>query len=177
MTMKDTKPETENNEKPENLQARDLMRRSFLRLGSEHTLREALGILLATLKRPGGPRVLSILNTDGSFVGILTTRYLLKALVPDWVRDNKVEPEELKFEHHLLSSMREKLDLKIKDAMNRNISPVSPTDRLPILIDKLRDKHAGCLPVLENERLVGIIYLTDIFNAAAGLALTAKEEG
>ena len=175
--MEDTKSQTVSNKTPENLEAKDLMRRSFLRLGSEHTLREALGILLATLKRPGGPRVLSILNPDGSFAGILTTRYLLKALVPDWVREDEAVPEEIEFEQHLLTTMRDKLDLQIQDAMNRDVSTVSPTDRLPLLIEKLRDKHAGCLPVLENERLVGIIYLTDVFNAAAGLALTSKDEG
>ncbi|HUT23078.1 MAG TPA: CBS domain-containing protein [Sumerlaeia bacterium] len=160
----------------ENIRAKDLMRLSFLRLGAGHTLREALSILLDPQTREDGCRVLIVLNPDAGFAGILTTRYLLRALVPDWVREETDFEDNLAFEKRLLDSMEEKLEMKVAEAMNRDVPTATPGDRLPRLIECMQDKRLDCLPVVEQGRVVGVIHLTDVFNAAARLALAAQTD-
>jgi CBS domain-containing protein len=160
----------------ENIRARDLMRSSFLRLGAGHTLREALSILLDHQAREEGPRVLIVLSPDAGFAGMLTTRYMLRALVPDWVREETDFEDNLAFEKRLLDSMEEKLEMRVTEAMNRDVPTATPEDRLPRLIERMQDKRLDCLPVVEHGRVVGVIYLTDVFNAAARLALAAQTD-
>ena len=159
-----------------NITARDLMKLSFLRLGSEHSLREALGILLDTEAGVGGQRVLIVLGADGSFAGTLTTRSLLHALLPLWVDEQLATTDEVQFERRLLSAMEGKLDLKVGQAMQRDVPTVGFDDRLPHLIEIMQDKRLDCVPVLDGERVVGVVFLTDVFNAAAALALATQTD-
>jgi CBS domain-containing protein len=164
--------------------ARDLMTLTFLRLGSGHTLREALGILLDPQAPESAPRVLIVLNPDGTFAGTLSTRFLLRALVPEWVEREDESPEketpggnpleeEADYGKRLLHSMQERLNLKVGQAMNPDVPTVGPGECLPRLIELIHTKRLDCLPVLDNGRVVGVVYVADIFNAAAQLALQA----
>ncbi|NQU44389.1 CBS domain-containing protein [bacterium] len=160
---------------PDNLIARDLMKLSFLRLGAGHTLHEALGILLDPQAREHGPRVLIVLNPDGSFAGVLTTRYLLKALLPEWVSNENEQADSADFEQRLLAAIQDKLNLRVADAMNRDVPVASPQDRLPHLIDLMQERRLDSIPVLDEGRVIGVIHITDVFNAAARLALSAQD--
>lgn len=179
--------------------ARDLMTLTFLRLGSGHTLREALGILLDPQAPESAPRVLIVLNPDGTFAGTLSTRFLLRALVPEWVEREDVSPEEgapgrgmygkgtsgnkplgttppeeeADYGERLLHSMQERLNIKVGQAMNPHVPTVAPGECLPRLIELIHTKRLDCLPVLDNGRVVGVVYVASIFNAAAQLALQA----
>jgi CBS domain-containing protein len=157
----------------ENIVARDLMKRVFLRLGAGHTLNEALGILLDPQNREKGPRILIVLNPDGGFAGTLTTRYLLKALLPVWVTDEGEAADTAAFEQRLLLAMRDKLGMRVGEAINRNIPVVGPDERLPKIVKIMQERRLDCLPVIENDRVIGVIHITDLFNAAAGLALSS----
>ncbi|MFW5864169.1 MAG: HPP family protein [bacterium] len=152
------------------------MKQSFLRLGAAHTLHEALGILLDPQTRDKGPRILIVLNPDGTFAGTLTTRYLLKALLPVWVTDEGGAADSLEFEQRLLQSMQEKLGTKVSEAINRNIPAVSPEERLPRIMKIMQERRLDCLPVIEKDRVLGVIHITDLFNAAAQLALSSFGE-
>ena len=106
------------------LTARDLMKPAYLRLGAGHSLREALSILLDTQLRRDQPRVLIILNGDGSFGGILTTRYLLRAILPEWIAQGVPEGEA--FESKLMEALSGKLEMPVNMAMNADVPPVLP---------------------------------------------------
>ncbi len=156
--------------------ARDLMKASFLRLGEKHSLREAMGILLDSQAQQEEPRVLTILNPEGKFEGLLSTRYLLQALLPDWVEEDQAGMSEEDFEQKLLEAMQDKLDMIVKDAMLSDVPEVKPDDRLPLLIEIMQDRRLECVPVLDDGRILGIVYLTDVYTAAAQLALASQHE-
>jgi predicted transcriptional regulator len=158
----------------DNICARDLMKTSFLRVGTNHTLREALAILLSPSSRNEGPRIFVILKPDGTFAGTLSLRYLLKALVPDWAFDDVELTDPKAFEEKLLAAMPERLDRTVSEAMKQDQSFATPPDRLPKLIQLMQSRELHCLPVLEKDRVAGILYLNDVFRAAAHLALTAQ---
>ncbi len=52
--------------------------------------------------------------------------------------------------------------LRIKDIMVSEVITVSPETNLCDAVRIMVDKKIGCLPVVENERLVGLITETDI---------------
>jgi CBS domain-containing protein len=160
----------------EQIVARDLLKGSFLRLGAGHTLREALGILLDPQTQREAPRTLIVLNPDGSFAGLLTTRALLRALAPEWIFDDAAGANPSGIETRLLATIPARLDVTVGEAMIRDVPAVRPDDRLPQLIGYLTGRRLECLPVIENDRVLGVIHLTDVFNAAGGLALAAQSD-
>jgi CBS domain-containing protein len=52
--------------------------------------------------------------------------------------------------------------LRIKDIMVKEVTTISPETKLCEAVKLMMDKKIGCLPVVENERLVGLITETDI---------------
>ena len=159
-----------------NVTAQDLMKPTFMRLGAVHTLREAMGILLEPQARHNEPRTLIILNPDGSFAGLLTTRHLLKALLEEWAADHGDAPNDERLEQELPVVLEKRLTLHVTEAMHRDAPVVSPQERLPRLMELMRDKRLDCVPVVEKDHVVGVVYLSDVFNAAAQLALAGQSD-
>jgi predicted transcriptional regulator len=52
--------------------------------------------------------------------------------------------------------------LRIKDIMVAEVVTVSPDTKLCDAVHIMVDKKIGCLPVVENDRLVGLITETDV---------------
>ena len=52
--------------------------------------------------------------------------------------------------------------LRIKDIMVQEVTTISPEAKLCDAVKTMMDKKIGCLPVVENDRLVGLITETDI---------------
>ncbi len=156
----------------DNVTAQDLMRMSFLRLGQGHTLREALGVLRDPLATYHGPHTLLVLDSEGALAGMLTIRYLLKALLGDWVAEQKGLAGGFD-EVAMIHAVEKNLSRPLSDAMIGDIPTASPDDRLLTLMERVADKRLDCIPVVSEEggRVLGVLYLTDIFNAAAQLAL------
>ncbi len=162
----------------ENITARDLMRPTFLRMGAAHTLREAMGVLLDPQARREDPRIIFVLNADGTLAGLLSPKDLLKYLLGEWAKGEGAasKPSEAEEEAHILLSLQDKLNASVSVALNRDVPIVAPSDRLPRLIHAMQSKRLECLPVVEGGRVVGLVLLTDVFNAAAALALGAQGE-
>ncbi|MBN1867073.1 CBS domain-containing protein [Candidatus Sumerlaeota bacterium] len=157
--------------------ARDLVRSVFLRVGTDHTLRETLGVLLDPLARGQRPRVLIVLNTDCSFAGLLTTRDILRTLLPDWIDDTDPREEnEDAFEPRLLDALRSRLDVKVVAAMKTDVSVAAPSDRLPTLLSTMLSQRVDSIPVLDGGRILGVVHLADVFSACARLALASQAD-
>jgi acetoin utilization protein AcuB len=52
--------------------------------------------------------------------------------------------------------------LRIKDIMVKEVTTISPEAKLYDAVKLMIDKKIGCLPVVEDDRLVGLITETDI---------------
>ncbi len=52
--------------------------------------------------------------------------------------------------------------LRIKDIMVKTVTTISPDARLCEAVRLMMDKKIGCLPVVEDDRLVGLITETDV---------------
>jgi CBS domain-containing protein len=52
--------------------------------------------------------------------------------------------------------------MKVKDAMNMDVITCKPGDTLSTVADLFKNKHISGLPVVENDKVVGIVSETDL---------------
>lgn len=55
--------------------------------------------------------------------------------------------------------------IKVKDVMDKEFMTTSPLTRFSEIVKSLREKKIGRFPVVENEKLVGLITETDVIEA------------
>ena len=116
----------------------------------ETTLAEALG-----MTRAHRIRHLPIIE-DERLVGIVTDRDLRLAMPPIWADEH----DELTQALHTR---------RVGELMITRIITVQPDTPVEDAAKLLYSHHIGCLPVLEDERLVGILTETDLLRAFAEL--------
>jgi CBS domain-containing protein len=52
--------------------------------------------------------------------------------------------------------------MQVKEVMTQHVSVVAPDTQIPEIARKMRDEDIGSMPVVENERLVGMVTDRDI---------------
>lgn len=126
---------------------RDYMTQNPVTLDSSHSLLEA-----AVRLRSSGFRHLPIV-VDGALVGMLSDRDVAR-LSPTLLLPHSAE------EHHRV--LRE---TTVGAVMTREPVSISPEAPLKDAVELLRRHRLGCLPVLEDGKLVGIITNRDMLGA------------
>jgi acetoin utilization protein AcuB len=109
-------------------------------------------------------RHLPILEDDAKLVGLVTRRALAQAL-----------PDDLsQFGPFVINYTLAKL--QAHNIMVREVITVDPDTTIEEAARVMADENIGCLPVLEDEKLVGIITESDLFNVMVNL-LGARRAG
>ncbi len=155
--------------------ARDLMKSAFRTIAADRPLREAKDYLIDFGEKQS-PLPLVVVHADGSLAGLLTPSALFRALL----RKVRLENVHTFTDLELLAAMGGQLDMQVSEAMVREVPRAYPEDRLLALMKlsiEHREHRVEFTPVLENEAVIGIVYVTDIFHAAASLSLTHETEG
>jgi len=86
---------------------------------------------------------------NGKFAGLITSRIILK--------------------HYGLSSGDDSKPVFVRDIMLKNPITVSPETKTLDAISVMHKKKLGCLPVVKNEMLLGIVTEHDFMNLSANL--------
>jgi CBS domain-containing membrane protein len=123
------------------LKVRDLMSPDVETLFVDETMDLANTIL--TLARI---RHLPVVERDGRLVGVLTQRDLLRAFA-DLYKRGKSESEQDR--------------VSVTDIMTGDVTTIGPDDPALTAAELIWDNKFGCLPVVENEQVVGIITESD----------------
>lgn len=114
--------------------ARDAMMTNITVLDPEDSLEDVVDVILA-----GAERDFIVANSDGSRpVGILHNQDLIRAM------RNRGQ------------------DVQVKDIMNREFEKVNPADELTNIFRLMQAKNKSFFPVVENDRLIGAIDMTNI---------------
>ncbi|MBH54635.1 MAG: hypothetical protein CMI18_09850 [Opitutaceae bacterium] len=146
-----------------------LMINQFLRISTAHTLREALGLLLYGEERKMNTGAIVVIDTEGEFAGLLTPEALLRGFS---------KPEEgVRNYESFLAGVDEQLLETVETVMEKDFPVLSPDTGLAEIIKRMSQGKHECLPVVENNRVSGLVYVTEVFKEAAGLALTPGEDG
>lgn len=129
------------------LKVKDIMTTDVETLFEDETIDLAKNIMAL-----GRIRHLPVTDRRGRLVGLLTHRDLLRALVELY---RSVGPDD--FEADLLS---------VRAAMNTQVTTVSPDEPALRAAELIWNNKYGCVPVVENEQLVGIVTESDFVHMA-----------
>lgn len=142
------------------LRVRDIMTADVLTLAPDVSIREAAEIF--STERLGGAPVMRL----GTLLGMLTAQDLL-----DFIASLPTEPAEVRAE----SEQGIIDDHTVEEAMTRGplhtLTPDMPADRAA---EVMRHEQVHRLPVLEGDRLVGIVSTVDFVRAVAERRLTHR---
>ncbi|MFZ2087662.1 MAG: CBS domain-containing protein [Desulfobaccales bacterium] len=126
------------------MKVKDIMTKEVATLGSEEELSLANDIM-----RLGRIRHLPVVSGE-SVVGIISERDLFRtSLAQALGYGNKDSREVMK-------------TLRIKDVMVKQVTTVSPDMELKDAVALMMERKIGCLPVVQGNKLLGILTETDI---------------
>ena len=142
------------------LEVRDLMTDRVFALGPDDDL-EALYDLMEEKH----VRHVPIVDREGDLVGLVTQRDLWRsALGPQ-------DSLPLSVQHDNLSRRR------VRELMATEVDTIEPDESLETAAEMLIENKVGCLPVLEGERLVGILTESDFVRHYVKTTLPATKGG
>jgi acetoin utilization protein AcuB len=126
---------------------RDWMTRRVVSIRPDARLGEA-----AALMRTRKIRHLPVVERGGRLVGVVTARDLRQALFAPSVRDG-------------LENLRVVLDsLAVRDVMTRGVISVRAATSIREAARLMHERKVGALPVVERDRLVGLLTESDILD-------------
>jgi CBS domain-containing protein len=146
------------------LTARDVMDTRFYTLRPEATVAEAVrGFEEAG--RETGRAVFGMMVTDsaGNLVGLLSIYDILLLLRPKHIHIWG-EMEDLEVSGILEAACGRAKTMLVGDIMTTQVITITPDTHLLLIIDIMIKKHVRRLPVLEEGKIVGIVYLSRVFS-------------
>ena len=113
--------------------------------------------LVRSLMRIKHVRHVPIVDTDNNFVGLMTHRDLLAQTISHLAEVDDAEQEYLDRHLHIVNIMK------------TDVLTADPEMDICSAITLLLDHKYGCLPVVSNGKLVGIVTEADFLNLTLGL--------
>lgn len=146
------------------LTARDVMDDCFQTLRPEMSIAEAVRIFQRA-GRVSGQKVFGIMVTDASraLVGMLSIYDIFLLLRPKHIHIWG-EMEDLEVSGILEAACRHAKTVLVGDIMTTEVITITPETHLLLIIDIMIKKHVRRLPVLEGGKIVGIVYISRVFD-------------
>jgi CBS domain-containing membrane protein len=140
------------------MKVRDLMQTDVVTLRMTDTLEVA-----DTFMRQGLIRHLPIVDADNQLVGLVAQADLLKASASPVLSSTHTSEEGW------LGTVA------VRDVMITDVTTITPDAEIVEAVDLLAAGRLGCLPVVKNSRLVGILTETDCLRYLSDLLKTTSE--
>lgn len=143
--------------------AKDVMTPDF------HTLRPGMRISEAIqafqqATREEGRKIFGMLVTgdDDRLLGMLSMYDILLLLKPKHIQIwGKME--DIQIAGLLETTCRQARDIRVGDIMTTELITVAPDTHLLVLLDIMISKHIRRIPVISNSRILGMVYISDLF--------------
>ena len=134
------------------MRVEDVMQKEPVTLGLDDSLDIAEDIMML-----GRVRHLPVTAGDRRLVGLVTQRDLLKASVASVLELSR------SVEHDWLKA------IPVRLVMTTDVVSIAPSAPLGEALSVMIARKFGCLPVVENDKLVGLVTETDCLRMLAGL--------
>jgi CBS domain-containing protein len=144
--------------------ARDVMNTRFHTLKPQMTVAEAVHIF-ERASEESGRRVFGLLvvDDDGNLVGMLSVYDIFLLLRPKHTHIWG-EMEDLDLNGLLEAACGRAQPVLVGDIMTTDLITITPDTHLLLIIDIMIKKHVRRLPVLDEGQIVGIVYLSRVFD-------------
>jgi len=143
--------------------AKDIMVTDFDTIRADEPIGKAIEKIVHGKVRDTGYKTQSLMVVDDLYklVGIVTNYDILYHLRPDLLNYG-VSGEELQWEGRLQEFIKSLKSKTVRQVMSTILIGASPEEHVMVVLDRLIKHRIRRLPVLENERPVGIVYLADV---------------
>jgi len=147
------------------------------------TLRQAMAIVReASLKLEGTfePRSVLVFDEKYQLMGMLTLRDIIKGLEPKFLKASGIlEGKKMDMDPSLSVLMGDLFGPGLKEASQRQVSEVMSPIKVTVNADAplakaiflMIKENVGLMPVLHNNKVVGMIRLSDLFLEISNLVL------
>ena len=129
------------------------------------------------------PRTVLLFELDGSIAGTVRRRDIMRGLEPKFLGerpleyrkklfDIEVDPNlaELSFDH-VVQGIRERVDRPVADVMRPIEMTIDFDQHIMKAINEMVNHSLSILPVVQNDRVVGVIRTVDVFHELAELVI------
>ena len=145
------------------LTARDIMAGDFGTIRPDAPVKEAVRLIYRGKVRKTGYKPFGIVVTteEGWPVGMLSMFDILYHLRPPFM--NYEVESFTAWEGELEPYIDHFKNLKVEQIMSTPVITVSPEDHLMVVIDRMVKKRARRMPVVKNNQIIGMVYLSDVY--------------
>ncbi len=127
------------------------------------------------------PRVLLVLTDEHELVGVVRRRDLMRGLEPKFLVSQPIEYRKKLFEvavdpnlselpfDHVLKGLREQASRAVREVMLLVTATIHPDDHLMKAVYAMVSLNLSLLPVVEDQKVLGVIRSVDVFHELAEL--------
>lgn len=143
--------------------ARDIMTTTFHTLSPTTPIDQAVRLFRqATIEENRNIFGMMVLDEEGLLAGILSMYDILMYMRPKhtqiWGMMDDIDTEEL-----VDIACDQTQSIQVGDLMTPDVITVSPNTHKFMILDLMINKHIRRLPVVENDKVLGIVYISNLF--------------
>lgn len=144
--------------------AKDIMVTDFETIESNAPAEKAIQMILHGRTRETGDKTSSLMVHDNvkMFVGIITMADILYHLRPDFLNYG-ISGEEVDWTGQFELALKQIKGKTVNEIMSSNIVGASADEHLMVILDRMVKNKYQRLPVLKNGRLIGVVYISDVY--------------
>lgn len=144
--------------------AKDIMVTTFDKIHQDASVDQVIKMILNGKIRKSGHKTVSLIVVDdlGNLCGVITMFDLLFHLRPGFLNCG-IDGHELSWDGQLAKLIPELKEKKVHQVMSRTTTCASPDDHLMVVLDRMVKKRYRRLPVVEDNKLLGVVYISDIY--------------
>jgi len=143
---------------------KDIMEKQFEVIGEDAPVEEAIRKIFNGNVRKTGHKTVSLMVVDGlnRLSGVITMFDILYHIRPTFLNYG-IEGKDLVWDGKLEKLTKELKGKKVKQVMSNNIVSAGKDEHAISVLDRMiKNKHRR-LPVIDNSKLVGVVYVSDIY--------------
>jgi CBS domain-containing protein len=143
---------------------RDIMVTDFDTIQADEPVEKAIQMILRGKIRETGEKTVSLMVLDNvmMFVGIITMADILYHLRPSFL-NHGMDGDQVPWADQFDLAMKNLKAKQVSQLMSRNIVGASVDEHLMVTLDRMVKNKYHRLPVLENGKPIGIVYIGDIY--------------
>lgn len=144
--------------------AKDIMVTTFDKIHVDAPVEYAINMILNGKVRKSGHKTVSLMVLDDfqRLAGVITMFDILYHLRPSFLNYG-INANEISWEGQILKCIKELKEKKVYQVMSRIVVSASPDEHLMAILDRMVKNKYRRLPILENDKPIGIVYISDIY--------------